>query len=153
MRWFTAGTVLGIGLGGQLDGIVLHQVAQWHNMGSAILPPVTMAAMSRNMTWDGLFHGAAWAIVLYGIYMLRRAALQGAVAASGAVFTGEMIFGWGLFNLVEGAIDHHVLGLHHVRDMPVHVPLYDWMFLGIGGVGFLLVGWLLMRPVRQPIRA
>jgi hypothetical protein len=32
------------------------------------------------------------------------------------------------------------LGLHHVRDLPSHVPLYDWIFLLVGGVGLLLVG-------------
>jgi uncharacterized membrane protein len=53
MRWLRAGVVLGVGLGGFADGIVLHQIAQWHNMGSAVLPPMTIAAMSRNMTWDG----------------------------------------------------------------------------------------------------
>ena len=44
-----------------------------------------------------------------------------------------MTFGWGLFNLVEGIIDHHVLEIHHVRDMPVHVPMYDWLILRVGG--------------------
>ena len=28
----TAGIVLGIGLGGFFDGIVLHQILQWHHM-------------------------------------------------------------------------------------------------------------------------
>jgi hypothetical protein len=47
-------------------------------------------------------------------------------------------------------IDHHLLGLHHVRDMPVHVPLYDWLFLGLGGVGLIAIGWLLARaPGRE----
>jgi hypothetical protein len=46
-RATAAGVTLGIGLGGFLDGIVLHQIAQWHNMGSAVVPPVTMEAMSR----------------------------------------------------------------------------------------------------------
>ena len=48
-----AGIVLGMGLGGFVDGIALHQIAQWHNMGSAILPPPTMDAMRQNMAWDG----------------------------------------------------------------------------------------------------
>jgi uncharacterized membrane protein len=43
-------------------------------------------------------------------------------------------------------IDHHLLGLHHVRDLPAHVPLYDWLFLAIAGVGFIIVGRLLMAP-------
>jgi uncharacterized membrane protein len=55
--------------------------------------------------------------------------------------------GWGGFNLVEGVIDHHLLQLHHVRDLPVHLPLYDWMFLLIGGLGLALVGWQLSRQM------
>ncbi|MBA3317562.1 MAG: DUF2243 domain-containing protein [Gemmatimonadales bacterium] len=50
-----------------------------------------------------------------------------------------------MFNLVEGLIDHHILGLHHVRDLPAHVPLYDWLFVAIGGVGLILLGWVLAR--------
>jgi len=26
------------------------------------------------------------------------------------------IIGWGLFNLVEGVVDHHILTIHHVRE-------------------------------------
>src|SRR5215203_5394721 len=96
MTWLRAGVVLGIGLGGFVDGIVLHQIAQWHNMGSAILPPTTMDAMSRNMHWDGFFHAATWVITLVGVYMLRRTRIRGK-DHSGLAFTGEMIFGWGAF--------------------------------------------------------
>ncbi|HET8916238.1 MAG TPA: DUF2243 domain-containing protein, partial [Propionibacteriaceae bacterium] len=49
-----AGIVLGVGLGGFVDGITLHQIMQWHNMGSALLPPTTMDAMAKNMLWDGM---------------------------------------------------------------------------------------------------
>jgi uncharacterized membrane protein len=153
MRWLTAGSVLGIGLGGFADGIVLHQIAQWHNMGSAVLPPTTMEAMSRNMAWDGLFHLATWAITLIGVFMLWTAARTGASAASVGAFVGELWSGWGAFNLVEGVINHHLLNLHHVRDLPVHVPLYDWMFLALGGVGFVLIGRLMMHRVRPRIAA
>jgi uncharacterized membrane protein len=153
MRWVTSGVVLGVGLGGFADGIVLHQVAQWHNMGSAVLPPVTMDAMSQNMFWDGLFHVATWAITLTGVFMQWSDARTGRRAENARTFIGEMILGWGAFNLVEGVIDHHLLQLHHVRDMPVHVPVYDWAFLAIGGLGFIALGLLLMRPVRRRIPA
>jgi uncharacterized membrane protein len=154
MRWLTAGMVLGVGLGGFADGIVLHQIIQWHNMGSAVLPPTTMEAMSQNMVWDGMFHLATWLVTLVGTFMLWSAARSGVgVARSAPAFVGELFFGWGAFNLVEGLVDHHLLDLHHVRDMPVHVPIYDWVFLGIGGIGFLLLGWLLMQPVRHRVVA
>ena len=57
--------------------------------------------------------------------------------------------GLALFNLLEGVIDHHLLNIHHVRDMPLHVPLYDWIFLAVGGVGFSVIGLLLARGTRQ----
>jgi uncharacterized membrane protein len=67
---------------------------------------------------------------------------------------GCLILGWRVFNLVEGIIDHHILGLHHVRDMPAHVPLYDRLFLGIGGVGSILLAWIMARtPVTVKMQA
>jgi uncharacterized membrane protein len=117
------------------------------------LPPVTMDAMSQNMFWDGLFHLATWMITLVGVFMLWSDARSGSRLEPPLSFTGELILGWGVFNLVEGVVDHHLLQLHHVRDMPVHVPLYDWLFLAIGGLGFIAIGLLLMRPAVRRIPA
>jgi uncharacterized membrane protein len=140
-----AGIMLGLGLGGFVDGILLHQIVHWHNMGSAVLPPTTMAAMETNMRWDGLFHAAVWLLTLVGVYWLLADARRGRPLPDGIGFTGLLILGWGAFNLVEGIVDHHLLDLHHVRDLPAHVPEYDWLFLGIGGVGFILIGWMAYR--------
>jgi len=140
-RRSTAPAVLiGIGLGGFLDGIVLHQVLQWHNMGSAVLAPTTMDAMSRNMMWDGFFHLTTWTVVIAGIYALLRDVRRGWGLPSTKAFTGLLLVGWGTFNLVEGTIDHHILELPHVRDLPTHVPIYDWGFLLIGGMGLVALG-------------
>jgi uncharacterized membrane protein len=145
MRWLTAGVVLGLGLGGFIDGIALHQLAQWHNMGSAVLPPDTMDAMRRNMTWDGQFHAATWLLTFIGTLMLWSD--RQASAPAFRILIGQLILGWGLFNLVEGIVDHHLLGLHHVRDIPVHVPAYDWWFLAIGGGALIAAGlWLSRSP-------
>jgi uncharacterized membrane protein len=140
-----AGLVLGLGLGGFIDGITLHQIMQWHNMGSAVLPPVTMQAMSQNMVWDGLFHAATLLITLIGVVMLWSEGHKRTLPANLPALSGQMILGWGIFNLVEGIIDHHLLQIHHVRDMPVHEPVYDWAFLALGGLGFIAVGWMLSR--------
>ena|SRR5436190_21504051 len=141
----TAGLVLGIGLGGFVDGIVLHQIAHWHNMGSAVLPPTTMDALMRNMRWDGFFHLATLLLTLVGVILLWREGRLGAAPQSLGVLLGQMMLGWGVFNLVEGIVDHHLLGLHHVRDLPTHVPAYDWTFLAVGGVLFIVLGWSLSR--------
>lgn len=139
----TGGVILGLGLGGFVDGIVFHQIAQWHNMGSAVLPPLTMEAMARNMRWDGYFHAGTFVLTLIGIVLLWREGRNGTAPATGRMLAGQLLLGWGIFNLVEGVIDHHLLALHHVRDMPMHVPLYDWLFLVVGGLGLIALGWVL----------
>ena len=144
------GIILGMGFGGFADGIALHQIAQWHNMGSSILPPTTMDAMKQNMAWDGWVHAATLVLTTVGAYWLLNAARAGDRLPGARAFTGLLVLGWGIFNLVEGLIDHQLLGIHHVRDMPVHVPAYDWAFLLIGGLGFIALGWLLAREHMRP---
>ena len=136
----TAGILLGIGLGGFLDGIVLHQIAQWHNMLSAVLPPHDMAAMKQGMAADGWFHVVTWMVTFAGVMALWTALRGPGPLPSTRAFAGNMLIGWGAFNLVEGIIDHHLLELHHVRDLPEQVPFYDWAFLLVGGLGLLLIG-------------
>jgi uncharacterized membrane protein len=143
--WRSGGLVLGLGLGGFVDGILLHQIAHWHNMGSAVLPPTTLDALMQNMRWDGLFHLATWFVTLLGVLLLWREGRLGTAPESLRVLFGDMLLGWGVFNLVEGIVDHHVLELHHVRDLPAHVPAYDWTFLAVGGALFIALGWLMSR--------
>ena len=138
------GVLLGVGLGGFVDGIVLHQIYHVHNMLSAWLPPVTMDAMRVNMVWDGYFHALCWAVAMAGVWGLWAAGRNGRTPSARGLF-GQLVLGWGVFNLVEGVIDHHVLQTHHVVDLPRHVPLFDWVFLGVGGVLMLVVGWVMAR--------
>jgi uncharacterized membrane protein len=130
--------VLGVGLGGFVDGIVLHQILQWHHMLSNQRdhPTTTVAGLEDNTLADGLFHAATWLVVIAGIWLLWRQATVSQRAPSGRVLAGWMLVGWGLFNLVEGVIDHQLLRLHHVRD-DLGGPL-SW------DVGFLVASALLV---------
>src|SRR5919206_24538 len=60
--------VLGIGLGGFVDGILLHQVLQWHHMltSEGCCSSSTVAGLEDNTLADGLFHVAAWVAVVAG---------------------------------------------------------------------------------------
>jgi uncharacterized membrane protein len=139
-----AGILIGVGMGGFVDGFVLHQIAQWHSMLSNVVPPHTMDMIRVNMVWDGLFHALIWLVTLVGILRLRSTAAARAMIPSLLAFTGQLILGWGMFNLIEGLIDHQILGIHNVREVPNYM-VYNLTFLGIGGVLFILLGWLLMR--------
>ena len=142
-----AGILLGAGLGGFVDGIVLHQILQWHNMLSGQLPPDTLVRAKVNMYWDGLFHAAVWVLTAVGLAMLWSATGRSDVPHSGRTLLGGLLLGWGLFNVVEGIIDHEVLGLHHVYEYtPNHLPA-DLGFLALG-LGLLLSGWALVRAGR-----
>lgn len=138
-----AGTFLGIGMGGFFDGILLHQLLQTHNMLSARLPKTTIANMEVNMFWDGLFHALTWTMTAIGLALFWSAARKAEVLWSGKVFIGSLFLGWGLFNLVEGIIDHHVLHLHHVVER-FGVSVYDYAFLA-SGVIFIVGGLAAIR--------
>jgi uncharacterized membrane protein len=126
--------VLGLGLGGLVDGIVLHQILQWHHMLTATdrYPSDTVAGLEANTLADGLFHAATWVLVIVGSALMLRAWQAGRLAPPWRVHIGLLLAGWGAFNVVEGLVDHHLLRVHHVRD-DVSSPLpWDLAFLGLG---------------------
>jgi uncharacterized membrane protein len=144
----TAGLVLGFGIGGLADGVIAHQILGWHHMLSGWVPADTMHGMRTNTVGDGFFHlGCAVAIVV-GVYLLNRSRPAG----SGLGLTGRLLAGWGLFNLVEGTVDHHLLGIHHVHPGP-NQALYDVGFLAIGAILLAVGGWLARTDPGRTSRA
>lgn len=147
------GTILGIGLGGFADGILLHQVLQWHHMLSSSdtaninigsYPITTVHGLQMNTLWDGLFHTFTWLAVLIGLGILysRITGSRGRMWAS-RVLWGWMLLGWGLFNVVEGLVDHQILGIHHVISGE-YQALADILFLLFGAL-LIAGGWLMQR--------
>jgi uncharacterized membrane protein len=144
----TAGMVLGIGLGGFADGIVLHQLLQWHEMLSAKVPATNYVGKSVNMFWDGIFHAFCFLVVLIGVAMLWRAATSAKALKSGRLLVGGMLSGWAIFNLVEGTIDHHLLKLHNVMEYAPDHDVANFSFLGASFL-MLLYGIWLSKTSRQ----
>jgi uncharacterized membrane protein len=147
------GLLLGAGLGGFVDGIVLHQVLQWHHLltstdsdriGLRYYSPDTVPGLRMNTLWDGIFHVVTWLLVLSGLALLYARLTTGRRQAwtSGALW-GWILVGWGLFNVVEGLVDHQLLGVHHVRTGP-HQVWWDLGFL-LFGVVLIGIGWTMRR--------
>ena len=103
----------------------------------------TLANLERNTLGDGIFHAATWIITVAGVFVLISS--NGARHEEGGMGTliGGALVGWGLFNLVEGLIDHHILNLHHVRPGADEF-VYDVAFLA-WGVIMLAAGALLIQ--------
>lgn len=138
-----AGVLLGLGFGGLFDGILLHQILQWHHMLSSIRPATTVAQAELNMVWDGLFDASTWLLTLLGVILLWQAGKRDDVPWSSNTFFGSLLLGAGLFDVVEGLIDHQILGIHHVKPGPNQLA-WDIGFLALGAI-LAIVGWLLVQ--------
>ena len=135
-----AGTLLGVGMGGFVDRIVFHHLLQAHHRLSARLPGTSIVNLAFNMLWDGLFHASTWVLTLAGTLLLVQAWQRGDLAPPYRAYAGLLLAGWGVFNVVEGTIDHLILGIHHVRD-DLGGPLgWDLGFLAFGAL-LAAVGW------------
>ncbi len=148
---FTASIILGIGFGGFIDGIVLHQIFQVHEMLSNKIPATNYIGKSVNMFWDGIFHAFCLIVTLIGVMLLWKLMLREDVDRSGKLLASGLLAGWGLFNIVEGVIDHHLLALHNVIEYAPDHDSGNYTFLGIS-VCMLVFAWLLMRNKKKPVQ-
>ncbi|MEU3257632.1 DUF2243 domain-containing protein [Streptomyces albidoflavus] len=150
------GILLGVGLGGFVDGILLHQLLQWHHMltstdtariGVKYYPADTVTGLEMNTVWDGIFHTVCWLAVLSGLAVLHaRVTHHRRRVWASRVLWGWVLVGWGLFNLVEGVVDHQILGIHHVRGGP-DAFWWDMGFLALGAL-LVAIGLLVRRGAR-----
>lgn len=154
-RFTIAGFLLGLGLGGFVDGILVHQILQWHHIltdygGHARFPAATISSLEENVLWDGLFHVGTFAFTVAGLFLLWRV-LSAGYRVTWRSMVGLLLVGWGTFNLVEGIVDHHILTIHHVRDDVADPLWWDLGFLAFGAL-LVVVGWALRRsdPATRP---
>jgi uncharacterized membrane protein len=142
-----AGLLLGLGLGGFFDGIVLHQLLQWHHMVSNVsfFAPETVSGLRTNTRADGLFHVVTYIFTIVGIALLWRA-LRAGERGTARQLVGLALLGWGFFNVIEGIVDHLLLGIHHVNET---VPREQWLWWDLAfllwGAAMITAGWWLWR--------
>lgn len=141
--------LLGIGLGGFIDGTVLHQILQWHSMLSNVVRPSTVEAIHLSMFWDGVFHATTWIVTFVGVMLLWQSGKRGNNPPLGT-FLGAMLVGWGAFNLIEGLINHQLLELHNVREV-AEPMVWNIGFLAFSAAIFLtgLALTYTLRRVRE----
>jgi len=135
--------VLGIGLGGFFDGILLHQVLQWHHLLS-LVPGEAFRDLGTQILADGLFHVLMYVVTAVGLWMLWRR--RGLLAEGGwRTVAGGGLLGFGVWNVIDVGFFHWILGIHRIR---VNVPdpmLYDVGWLALFGAVPLAIAWLLLK--------
>jgi uncharacterized membrane protein len=134
---FIAGFILGLGLLGAIDGILFHQLLQWHHM---ILSPNPQLEIFT----DGLFTALFSAKLIWGGVKIFQDARKNQLGNSWKVFLGSIFIGGGTFNLVEGIVDHHILQVHRVKPSADNPMLYDLAFLAIGLL-LVIIGYMIKR--------
>lgn len=145
------GLLLGLGLGGFIDGIVMHQILQWHHLltGTGGQPATTVDGLEGNTLADGFFHLVTWVIVLAATVVTVKAWQDGRLAPPWRLHAGMLLVGWGAFNVVEGLVDHQLLEIHHVRD-DLGAPVgWDLGFLAFGAL--LVIGGFAVAREPLPI--
>ncbi|QYR19363.1 DUF2243 domain-containing protein [Paenibacillus sp. sptzw28] len=127
--------LLGIGAIGMLDGIIFHQILQWHS--------VYMETDRHNqIVSDGLFHLVVTIIIMWGAVVLWNSGRRKEVGRQ-RLFLSGLLTGAGFFNFMEGIVNHHLLQIHHVKPGPYEAA-YDLAF-DAAGLLLLLVGLLIYR--------
>ena len=135
--------VAGFGLGMFIDGIVLHQLLQWHHLVSEYETDATVSGLETNTFWDGVFHLSAWLVTLVGVVLVWRSRRASHEHLPARALAGLLFVGWGAFNVVDQLVFHLALGAHHIRQVDDY-QLYDWSFFALG-LALLAGGRVLAR--------
>lgn len=144
-RW---GMNIGFALGGFFDGILLHQILQWHHLLS-LVPGID--SLRAQVLWDGYFHALMYVIAAAGLWGLWRNRSVGASALSGPSLLGAILVGFGLWHVVDSLLSHWLLGIHRIRVDSPDPLLWDLVWFAAFGLVPLLFGWLMLR--RAALRA
>lgn len=134
--------LLGVALGGFFDGILLHQILQWHHLLSNV---DAMRDLRTQILADGLFHALMYLLAAVALWLLwrRRAAL--AQAGAGRRLWALALVGFGAWHGADAVLSHWVLGIHRIKDDAANPLAWDLAWLAVFGVLPALAGWWALR--------
>ncbi|MDA8457136.1 DUF2243 domain-containing protein [Acidovorax sp. GBBC 3334] len=135
-----AGGFLGFGAGGFFDGILLHQVLQWHHLLSGLRSPV-LQDIRMQILADGVFHALMYAIAAAGLWKLCKSRRSFALPNGGRCLWSFFLLGFGAWHLMDAVFSHWLLGLHRIRDASTTPLAWDVTWLVLFGVLPMWIGW------------
>lgn len=136
-----AGYLLGFAMGGFFDGILLHQILQWHHLLSSIQTG-PLGSLRMQVTVDGWFHALMYLVAALGLWHLWRDSTtsHGRVSTTRGLWPAFWV-GFGVWHMVDAVFSHWITGIHRIR-MDSDVPLvWDLMWFVVFGVVPALFGW------------
>lgn len=145
LNW--AGVLLGVALGGFFDGILLHQILQWHHLLSNV---DGVQDLRMQVFFDGVFHLLMYLVGLAGLIMLWRARRRLDQAGSGRRLVSWCLIGFGLWHVLDAVLSHWILGIHRIRMDTSHPWLWDGLWFVVFGLGPLVWGGWRLRQSGGP---
>jgi uncharacterized membrane protein len=137
-----AAAVLGFAFGGFFDGILLHQVLQWHHFLS-LVPGERYQHLETQILADGLFHVVVYLIALTGLVMLWHSTAR---RPADRVLAAWAVLGFSIWQFSDVVLFHWIVGIHRIRVGVPNPLLWDLGWLAAFGVTTLLIGlWLLLK--------
>ncbi|PSK86510.1 putative membrane protein [Limimaricola soesokkakensis] len=140
-HWIGYGSLLGLALGGFFDGILLHQILQWHHLLS-LVPGID--DMRLQILWDGYFHLLMYVLAAVALWGLWRAHGRGS-GVPGAQLVGAMLLGFGGWHVLDSVLSHWVLGIHRIKLDSPNPMLWDLMWFFVFGLAPMAAGWVVMK--------
>ncbi|MDI6028469.1 DUF2243 domain-containing protein [Corticibacterium sp. UT-5YL-CI-8] len=139
-----AGYALGFSIGGFFDGILLHQILQWHHLLSG-LEGGRFDDLRFQIVADGFFHLFMYVIGATGLWLLWRSRTEFGLPRADRFMAANALIGFGVWHVTDGIVSHWVLRLHWIK-MDSDVPLlWDMAWFLVFGVAFIISGWMLRR--------
>jgi uncharacterized membrane protein len=133
-----------VALGGFFDGILLHQILQWHHLFSLVERAGGLAAQ---VMWDGVFHLGMYAAAGVGVWLLWRGRAALARPGAGRRLAGWALVGFGGWHVADAIVSHWLLGIHRIRDASPTPLVWDLAWFAVFGLAFVAAGvWMLRRP-------
>jgi uncharacterized membrane protein len=139
------GVALGFALGGFFDGILLHQILQWHHLLS-LVPGA--GDLRMQVLWDGYFHALMYVIAAVAIWGLWRAHRT----ETGRPLPG-IVLGFGLWHVIDAVLSHWVLGIHRIKTDSASPLAWDLLWLAVFGLLPIALSWVMLWRGGGPTRS
>lgn len=140
-RLVAGGMIAGFGLAMLCDSVVLHQILQWHHSVSILSPIPDGDAGRVSLLADGIFDLAA--CVVTGVGFMLLVTEHAAEAWYRRDLARWALAGWGTAVVLDGSVNHLLLGIHHVRAGAANGLAYDVGYLVFAGIFPLLAALVL----------
>ena len=147
LKW--AGVLLGMALGGFFDGILLHQILQWHHLLSAVEEQPWLD-LRMQLVADGLFHVLMYAVLAAGLVLLYKARQDFALGRADRFLLATTLIGFGAWNVLDSIVFHWVMQIHHIKMDAASPLLWNLAWFRVFGVLFLLLGYRMRRGAGRP---